>query len=203
MLQKPEVLIFDIGKVLIDFDLARFQQRIADASTITLAELQRNWDKTLVAVESGKVDPHVFYADFAASIGLSWNYEEWTQAWADIYSIHEVGHALFLRLQRAGQRVAILSNLAAYNAVSILRKFPDFFSVTPHNFFSFELGLHKPDPAIYTAVCQALRVTPEQCLFLDDNADNVAGAQSIGMPAHHFVPTNYANIHRQLEPFMK
>ncbi len=188
------IFIFDIGKVLIDFDLTRLQQRIADVSTATLADLQRHWSDNLVAVESGRIDPQTFYAEFSASIGLSWSYDAWTHAWAEIYTIHPVGHALFLRLHRAGRRVAILSNLAEYNVTAIEQRFPDFFSVTQDTFFSFELGLHKPDPRIYEATCRALRLEPSQCVFLDDDAENVEGAQSVGMQAYQFGPANYASI---------
>ena len=202
LIMNTPVFIFDIGKVLIDFDLPRLQQRMADASTITRADLQRLWSDTLVVVESGSIDPRTFYAEFSASIGLSWSYDEWTHAWAEIYTIHQVGHALFLQLHRAGRRVAILSNLAEYNVTAIEQRFPDFFSVTQDNFFSFELGLHKPDPRIYETVCQALRMEPSQCVFLDDDAENVEGAQSVGMQAYHFLPANYASIGNTIQSLL-
>ena len=197
------VFMFDIGNVLIDFDLSILQQRIVSASATTLPELQHNWFGNLIAVETGKINPRIFYEDFSTSLGLSWSYDEWITAWSEIYSIHQFGHSLFLELCRSGHRVVILSNLAPYNVTAIEQKFPNFFSVAQDNFFSFELGLHKPDPAIYETVCQALRVEPAQCILLDDNGDNVKGAQSVGMLAYQFLPANYKNISNNIQLLLK
>lgn len=42
-------------------------------------------------------------------------------------------------------------------------------------------GLRKPDEAIYRLAAQRLGVAPEDCLFMDDSAINVAGAEKCGM----------------------
>jgi glucose-1-phosphatase len=52
-----------------------------------------------------------------------------------------------------------------------------------HRFLSFELGLVKPDPAIFEGVGQRLPVPPERTLFVDDNAANVEGARRCGFLA--------------------
>ena len=44
----------------------------------------------------------------------------------------------------------------------------------------------KPDPAIYLVLCERYGLNPASCLFVDDNADNVAGARVAGMQAHQF-----------------
>lgn len=44
----------------------------------------------------------------------------------------------------------------------------------------------KPDPAIYRALLDRAGVAAAECLFIDDSAKNVAGAQAVGMAAHHF-----------------
>ncbi|WP_020520408.1 HAD family hydrolase [Catelliglobosispora koreensis] len=50
--------------------------------------------------------------------------------------------------------------------------------------FSCDVGLLKPDPAIYKVACTDLRVKPENCIYVGDNADEeLAGAQSLGMRA--------------------
>jgi HAD superfamily hydrolase (TIGR01509 family) len=42
-------------------------------------------------------------------------------------------------------------------------------------------GVRKPDPRIYLRACENLHILPGQCLFLDDNKANVAGAVQAGM----------------------
>jgi putative hydrolase of the HAD superfamily len=49
------------------------------------------------------------------------------------------------------------------------------------------LGLRKPDRAIYTHALDILGRPPERILFIDDRAENVAGAVAVGMRGIHFV----------------
>lgn len=51
---------------------------------------------------------------------------------------------------------------------------------------SAEEKLMKPDPAIYELLCKRYGLVPAECLFVDDNADNCAGAKVAGMQAFHF-----------------
>lgn len=46
--------------------------------------------------------------------------------------------------------------------------------------------LLKPEPAIYHLLLSRNGLDAEACLFIDDNADNVRGAEAVGMQAHHF-----------------
>jgi putative hydrolase of the HAD superfamily len=49
-----------------------------------------------------------------------------------------------------------------------------------HRFLSFELGLRKPDIAIYQAVADRLPCSRDRVLFLDDLAVNVESARLFG-----------------------
>jgi putative hydrolase of the HAD superfamily len=53
-------------------------------------------------------------------------------------------------------------------------------------FASAEIGLAKPDPAIYEHAAKVLGVVPEQCFFTDDRPENVEGARRAGMHAEVF-----------------
>jgi len=46
---------------------------------------------------------------------------------------------------------------------------------------SSKVGLRKPDPAIYTLMCDALGVAPENAVFLDDLGINLKPARALGM----------------------
>lgn len=54
-------------------------------------------------------------------------------------------------------------------------------------FNTAEIGLMKPDPAVFHHVCDALRLQPGQVFFADDSARNVEAAERVGMLAHRFV----------------
>ncbi len=81
-------------------------------------------------------------------------------------------------------RVGCLSNTNAfqweahYEALPLINPFE-------FRFLSFELGLVKPDRAVFEAVAARLPGEPGRVLFLDDNAVNVESAQSFGFVARH------------------
>ncbi len=46
---------------------------------------------------------------------------------------------------------------------------------------SADVGLHKPDQAIYLLSCERLEIEPAQAVFVDDLRENIAGAEAVGM----------------------
>ncbi|TAG69800.1 MAG: hypothetical protein EAZ26_06650 [Runella slithyformis] len=64
------------------------------------------------------------------------------------------------------------------NRTSGIEKLHDLFEIT---FLSYEMGLMKPDPAIYLRVLEEGGMLASETLFLDDNADNIKSAQSLGI----------------------
>jgi epoxide hydrolase-like predicted phosphatase len=52
---------------------------------------------------------------------------------------------------------------------------------------SAEVGLSKPDPAIYQLTLERLGVAPEQAIFLDDSLRNIDSARQLGICTIHFV----------------
>lgn len=46
---------------------------------------------------------------------------------------------------------------------------------------SFAVGLTKPDPAMFELACRELRVTPDECVMVDDKAQHLLAAEALGM----------------------
>lgn len=90
-----------------------------------------------------------------------------------------------MRLQRAGVRTGILSNIGDRIAEGIVAKLP-WLSGFYHCTWSYALGTAKPDPAIYIKTAEALKTAPAGILFIDDREENVAAAAALGMRAIHY-----------------
>ena len=84
------------------------------------------------------------------------------------------------RLQRAGTRTGILSNLGDEMTAGALARLP-WLAQFDHCVWSHALGLAKPDPTIYAAAISGLRTAPDKILFIDDREDNLAGAKAAGL----------------------
>lgn len=81
---------------------------------------------------------------------------------------------------RAGIRIGLVSNASSTAAILFerlgLRAYFD------RALFSFQVGVVKPDPAIYHRACDDLQVRPDACLFVGDgNARELDGAAAVGM----------------------
>jgi putative hydrolase of the HAD superfamily len=86
-------------------------------------------------------------------------------------------------LKAAGYRTAILSNMEprmlAFMRVKL--KWLDEFDV---QIYSCEVGVVKPEPAIYRLCCERLGCVPQEALFLDDKKVNTEGAKAFGMQSY-------------------
>ena len=89
--------------------------------------------------------------------------------------------------------MALLSNTNPIHIDEVRRRlgpfgYGEFARCFERVFYSFNMGLRKPDPAIYAAVDRELDITsPAEVLFVDDNAANIASAEAYGWRTLHFV----------------
>jgi putative hydrolase of the HAD superfamily len=82
-------------------------------------------------------------------------------------------------------KLAIISNMINDTLV-FMRKNYAWLELFDELIFSCELGKNKPGAEIYETCLKKLELSPEDCLFVDDSAENVKGAQKLGMPAIHY-----------------
>lgn len=85
---------------------------------------------------------------------------------------------------RAGVRLAVLSN--APTSMGRLITAQPWVKVFEHLVFSGDLNMLKPEERIYRHLLDRLGAEPDEVAFLDDRAENVDGARSLGIRAMHF-----------------
>ena len=179
---KLEVLVFDIGGVLVHF--AGFEELPARLPyPIDAASVRERWihSRAVQTFERGDIGPDRFAELFMAEWGLAMapgqllgDFVSWVQG-------PYPGATEILDRLRPRFRVACLSNsneLHTHLHRNFLREHVDEF------FFSNELGLAKPDPAIFAAVIRELGVPGARIAYFDDTAANVDAAAAAGMSAH-------------------
>jgi putative hydrolase of the HAD superfamily len=86
------------------------------------------------------------------------------------------------RLQRAGIRIGILSNMPEAMETG-LRALHLWIEAFDHHTWSHALNLAKPEPAIYRHAAEGLATPPANILFIDDRAENIEAALAAGMQA--------------------
>jgi len=89
-------------------------------------------------------------------------------------------------LQNRGLRIAVLSNMPI-EISSYMRQHARWFGDFDYVCFSAEVHLAKPEAAIFHACLKVVGARPEECLFIDDRAENVEAARTLGLQAVKFV----------------
>lgn len=112
----------------------------------------------------------------------------WQKALQQVYRPHQPMLDLAKQLNKLGYRLALLSNTEPPSKQFHLQQGYDFFE---QRFFSCDLNLVKPDANLFQTAIQSMGAQPEQCLLVDDRAENIQGARNIGMHAYHYQPENH------------
>lgn len=98
------------------------------------------------------------------------------------------------KCKRKGYKLFILSNWDTISFHALRAQYQPFFALFDDIIISANVGLAKPNPAIYEYVLLHYQLDPAECLFIDDQANNVYMAQQCGIHAIHFIPGCYTQI---------
>ena len=192
-------VIFDMGNVLMTFDGPAFAAQFTDTPE-DAALLQRAlFGSTMWSLlDSGTIGhetmaryarahlPDRLHPNLAACIA------RWPECSRPLEEVNELG----IRLKREGYGIYVLTN-ANTRVMEQLGHAPVLPFVDGY-LVSAQERLMKPDPAIFRLLCERFGLTPAECLFVDDNADNCKGARVAGLHAFHFTG-DVAALAREVE----
>ncbi|TAE38348.1 MAG: HAD family phosphatase [Runella slithyformis] len=183
-------IIFDLGDVIHNIDMPRAAINFAKLSGKSTDEVVALFQQHQVfrQLETGILSEAAF-RDYLRQILACPHLSDAVvdMAWNSL--LLDAPPARVARVQELAQqyRVFLLSNTSSIhiaevnqimNRTSGIEKLHDLFEIT---FLSYEMGLMKPDPAIYLRVLEEGGMLASETLFLDDNADNIKSAQSLGI----------------------
>src|ERR1022692_4502729 len=122
------VFIFDLGKVLVDFDYTIAARKIAARSSKAPKDLQAFLGSSplLVEYESGRLTRETFYHAIRNAIGFRGDLAEFGGFFADIFTEIQPMTALHAELRRRGFKTFIFSNTNDLATEHIRRNFPFF-----------------------------------------------------------------------------
>ncbi|MGA6993061.1 MAG: HAD family phosphatase [Candidatus Deferrimicrobiaceae bacterium] len=179
-------VIFDFGGVIHSFDFGMFFRSLGGRTNRTFGEMS-----SLVAgsglprrYELGEISSWEFYRGIVNLCGLRVTEEEFVRAFVAIFTPIETTICLIRSLSRS-YRLGLLSNTNEWHYDRHIRSveiFPLFDSVT----LSFQVRAMKPAEAIYRDMLEKIGFPPEECVFVDDLEENVAGAGRMNLHAIHY-----------------
>jgi FMN phosphatase YigB (HAD superfamily) len=178
------VFIFDLGKVLVDFDYTVAARKIAARSSKSPQDLHAFLGSSpfLIEFECGRLTRLEFFDAVRSAIGFRGDLEEFGSYFADIFTAMPETIALHAELRRAGFKTYIFSNTNDLAIEHVRRNFP-FFKNFDGYIFSYEVGGLKPQPEIYAALEKLTGRRGADLIYLDDRPENIETGAARGWRA--------------------
>ncbi len=174
-------VFFDIGGVLLKFDVTHVVSRIALAvSHHPLRVARLLWRRGLFdGIERGEITTSELYAIFQDELAYQGDFPSFVDLWCDHFTLDAGADRILSRLVRR-LPVYLLSNTNRLHYEFIRTNYA-FARRVRGAVLSYRVGSRKPEPAIYRAALRRARVSAERALFIDDRAENIEGAKRTGM----------------------
>lgn len=194
-------VIFDCGRVLVQYDevyiASHFVDNQEDAELLGRVGMARKyWDK----FDKGELEE----ADYLLSVKkelperLHKSVEQLSEYWID-HCDSIPGMAELVSDVKKNCKIYLLSNFNK-KLRNELHKIPallDFDGLV----ISGEVNLVKPDPAIYRYLLNTYDLKAEECIFIDDNAANIAAGEAEGIQGYLF-DGNVENLRKHLSELL-
>ena len=182
-----KALIFDLGNVLLRFDHGRMTAALGERYGCDASEIEAflfGDDRRLWHMEDGAFDSRSLHEELNGRFRPI-EYDAFFAAGGDIFEDGPEMADLVRRLKAAGYRLVVLSNTSDLH-IGYVRQ--NYATLEPFDALtlSYEVKSSKPAPAIYEHAIAQAGTTAAHCLFIDDRAENVAGAEAVGLRAHLF-----------------
>ena len=180
-MNSSQVVVFDLGKVLVDFDYSIAARKVAARSTKPLGDLVSllSTSPLIVQYECGQVTRREFYEKVRDAVGFRGALDEFGDYFADIFTEMPAMTALHAELRRRGVPTYVFSNTNDLAVEHVGKNFP-FFKHFDGYIYSHEVGAMKPDAKIYAAMEKLCGRSGEDIVYLDDRAENVAAGAARG-----------------------
>lgn len=191
---KPQQkIVFDFAGVLFHWVPTALMQRelprhATDKASAEhwVAHFFQSYSGDWAEFDRGTVEPEALVRRIAARTGLA-EAEVWRVVNAIPLELSPMPDsvALVRALHAAGRPLHFLSNMPGPYARH-LSATHEFLRCFQSGLYSADVKLIKPEPAIFELAAKHFDAAPQDLLFLDDHAENVRVARSLGWDAVHF-----------------
>ena len=183
--RNPEVLLFDLGAVLIDisFDVVFDTWGKSARETADMLRASYEMDATYEAHERGELHAEQYWQALRKSLDIDLTDDEFVSGWNAIFQ-GEITAVTGL-LSQLQLPLYVFSNTNRTHQDCFEATYGEALSPFRHVFTSNDLGERKPDAAAFLKVAGEIGAEPGAILFFDDSAKNIKGANQVGIQTCH------------------
>lgn len=189
-------IIFDLGAVILDISLDAYVDELKRLAPNANFEFDHNKHAFYAQYEKGDLQELEFFENMQSVINANVTIDELKKAWSKILLNPYSKSKDFIDNLSSKLSLFILSNTNYSHRVQFDHIFNEswgeneFYNTFHQVYYSYKMGLIKPDKAIFEQVLQLEKIEPEQTLFIDDNAKNIKAAKELGLRVWHFKGPN-------------
>ena len=206
----PKAIIFDLGNVLLPIDLSLTYEAFSLYSSLSSSEIASaiSEHQLWVPYESGQQTDLKFRDFLRSHLDLTISDADFDHAFSALLLDFHDGVYEWIASLKSLFHLILLSNTSSIHAerftkVSLGPEGQNLFSLFNHVYYSFEMGLVKPDLAIYQQVLSEQEFSAEEVLFFDDNVANINSAKSIGIQSFLIDPSrSFIQIQEILDTYV-
>jgi len=187
-------LIFDLGGVILDLSVEHTLQSFSDLSGLSKQRVKELFvtSSAFEAFEKGLISEVEFRAAVRKTYSINPDDATIDAGWNAMLRGIPVAKLELLKKLKATYRVYLLSNTNTihldYINTNMLPAITGDSSLDPYfhrTYYSHLMKKRKPDAEIFEQVLQENNLNAHETIFLDDHADNIAGAKRVGIQTFH------------------
>ncbi|MEO5913052.1 MAG: HAD family phosphatase [Luteolibacter sp.] len=171
--------LFDIGRVLLDFDFESSMARLFPSGVTDPAERMKLLIERKDEFEAGKIETDDYIAWALEALDSPATSDEFRHAWQQIFTPNEPMWQCVRQLAADGHRLILFSNINGIHWPWITEEFPEF-SLFHDAVVSYKTGFIKPQPEIYQHAIGVHDLDPAETLYIDDLPQNIATGRELG-----------------------
>jgi putative hydrolase of the HAD superfamily len=182
-----KALLFDLGKVVIDFDFELGMERLVGRCGLPHEQFKQVlFDKAWIRpYERGEISTAEYHRYLCEAGQLRMELAEFHDSWSAVFLPDLLVPEELLADLGERYPMILVSNTNESHAAYVARHYNvlDYFDA---KIFSHIVGSLKPDRKIYEAAIAAAGHPADELLFIDDREENIRGAEELGIRAHQF-----------------
>ena len=184
--KKIKAILFDLGKVILDFDFNPAFRKLSKATGLTSQEIRGHFSRSGLEVlyDGGKISSRRFYHEVKKTLKHPLSYGAFKKVWNNIFTPKVRMMALVRELSRR-YRLVLISNTNAMHYGHVRRKYP-VFRLFDRHILSFREKVRKPDERIYRRAIAACQAGPDEIFYIDDREDLTTAADALGLRTFTF-----------------
>lgn len=184
-----KALIFDLGNVIVNLNMRDFYKKILPVSDNKEINIYKDLWEPIEKFDKGLFSKEDFYIEAKKRFRFQdVDKEEFFNMFNSIFD--SLNYKLLDFIKKIKQdkkyKVFALSNTNPLHVEFLAKNIIDFREHFNQVFYSYELGMIKPDLKIFLYVLEHINYKPSECIFIDDNRKNVKVAEQIGMVGIQF-----------------